>query len=55
MTADDIQLFMLLFSDDAVVFAHEPEASQSLLNYIERFCITWNLKLNDDKTNIMIL
>ena len=31
-TIDEYQLFMLLYADDAVVFAKSPEALQSILN-----------------------
>ena len=45
---------MLLYADDAVVFATSPDALQSLLYDIETYCITWGLKINTAKTKIMI-
>lgn len=51
---DDIQVFLLLFADDAVVFTHDPNSLQSILNDIEHYCNMWNLKLNVSKTKVMI-
>ena len=45
---------MLLYADDAVVFATSPESLQSLLRDIETYCTTWGLKINTAKTKIMI-
>ena len=47
-------LFILLFADDAVLFAHTPTAIQSLLNDLQNYCQTWGLKMNTNKTKIMI-
>ena len=49
-----LKLFILLFADDAVLFAHSPQALQSLLTDLHRYCTTWNLKVNTSKTKIMI-
>jgi len=43
-TQDDLKVFILLFADDAVLFAHTPEALQSLLNDLQYYCTTWKLK-----------
>ena len=53
-TLNDIKLFMLLYADDAVVFATSPESLQLLLCDIETYCMTWGLKINTTKTKIMI-
>ena len=49
-----MQLYMLLYADDAVVFAKSPEALQSILNDIETYCRIWGLKINIMKTKAMI-
>ena len=56
LTIDDVQLFLLLFADDAVVFSQDPKTLQSILNDIENdnSCISCGLKLNTNKTKIMI-
>ena len=53
-TIDDVKLFMLLFADDAVVFYQYPKTLQSILNDIENYCISCGLKLNTNKTKIMM-
>ena len=50
----DIQLYMLLFADDAVVFARNPQTLQPILNNIEHYCDIWKLKLNVSKSKVMI-
>ena len=54
ISLDDVKLFILLFADDAVLFAHTPEALQSLLNDLHRYCNIWKLKVNTGKTKIMM-
>ena len=49
-----LKLFILLFADDAVLFAHTPEAMHSLLKDIQYYCNTWKLKVNTNKTKLMI-
>ena len=53
-TIDELQIFILLYADDAVVFARSPEVLQSILNDIESYCTTWGLKINTVKTKAMI-
>ena len=53
-TQDDLKVFILLFTDDAVLFAHTPEALQYLLDDLQYYCTTWKLKVNTNTTNIMI-
>ena len=45
---------MLIYADDAVVFAKSSESLQSMLHDIEIHCGTWNLKINISKTKAMI-
>ena len=51
---DELMLFIILYADDAVVFAKSKESLQSLLNDIELYCGTWGLKINTRKTKVMI-
>lgn len=53
-TIDDMQLFLMLYADDAVVFAKSPEALQSILFDIETYCTIWDLTINTKKTKAMI-
>ena len=44
-----IHVFMLIYADDAVVFARSLEVLQSILNYIDSYCTTWGLKITSFK------
>ena len=51
---NEIVLFMILYADDAVVFAKLKETLELLLNDIELYCGTVGLKINNKKTKVMI-
>ena len=53
-TIDEMQLFLLLYADDAVVFAKLQKVLQLILNDIESYCTLWGLKINTRKTKAMI-
>lgn len=53
-TIDDLQLFLMLYADDAVIFAKSPMVLQSILNDIESYSTLWGLKINTSKTKAMI-
>ena len=53
-TLNEMKIFLLLFADDAVLFAQTPAALQSMLNDLEQYCNTWGLKINTNKTKVMI-
>ena len=44
-TVDEFKLFIILFADDAVLFAQTPDALNYLLNNLENYCRTWGLKI----------
>ena len=44
-TIDELQLFLLLYADDAVVFAESPEVLQLILNDFESYCTLCGLKI----------
>ena len=50
----DIQIFLLLFADDAVLFAQDLASLQSMLYDIEDYSNIWGLHLNTNKTKITI-
>ena len=52
-TVDDMQLFILLYCDDAVVFAKSTKVLKSMLYDIETYCTQRGLKINT-KTKAMI-
>ena len=53
-TIDELQIYLLLYADDAVVFVKSPEKLQSILKDVEAYCTTWGLKINTSKTKAMI-
>ena len=53
-SVNELKLFVLLFADDAVLFAHSPQALQTLLNDLYQYCVTWKVKVNTNKTKLMV-
>ena len=53
-TIDEMKIFMILYADDAILFANTPNVLQSMLNDIDTYCTTWGLKINTRKTKITI-
>ena len=51
---DDIQLFMLLFADDTVLFSYTIEGLQALLDKLKTYCDKWGIEVNIDKTVSMV-
>ena len=54
LAIDDFNLFMLLYADDAVLFSKSPETLQNMLNRLQAYSSVWGLKVNTDKTKILI-
>ena len=44
-TVDDMKLFLMLYADDAVVFAKSPIVLQSILSDIESYWTLWGFKI----------
>ena len=53
-TLKELKLFLILYADDQVAFATSPESLQSILTDIENYCHLWGLKINIEKTKVMI-
>ena len=51
---NDINLFMLLYADDAVLFSTSAEKLQIMVNKLNDYSSIRNLKVNTNKTKIMI-
>ena len=51
---DMLKLFLLLYADDTILFAKTAEELQDSLNILHEYSIRWKLKVNTDKTKIMI-
>ena len=54
VTIDELKLFLLSYADDQVLFATSPSSLQSMLTDLENYCNTWGLKINVNKTKVLI-
>ena len=54
ISVNDINIFMLLYADDAVLFSTSPETLQNMVNKLSEYSNIWDLKVNTNKTKIMI-
>ena len=54
VTVNQINLFMLLYCYDAVLFAISPECLQNMLNKLNEYSCIWDIKVNTDKTKVMV-
>ena len=51
---NELHIFTLLYTDDAVLFAHSMDGLQKMLDKLSIFCTRWKLKVNTEKTKLMI-
>ena len=49
-----LKLFILLYADDTVLMADNPEQLQREINIFSDYCKIWKLKVNTEKTKIVI-
>ena len=49
-----LNLYILLYADDIILLGKTPEDLQKALSVLEEYCMRWKLKVNTDKTKIMI-
>ena len=54
ITIDQLQLYLLLFADDAVLVSETPEGLQRSLDSLQEYCDKWNLTVNIEKTKIVV-
>lgn len=48
------KLFAILYADDTVLLAESPEELQRQIDCFHTYCIKWNLKMNIDKSKIIV-
>ena len=53
-SVDEVQLFLMLYTDDQVLFSTSPTSLQLMLNDVETYCNAWGLKINVAKTKVLI-
>lgn len=51
---DMFKIFMLLYADDIVLFSNSAQELQEGLNLLAEYCNRWKMKVNVDKTKIMV-
>ena len=51
---NSVQVTHLLWADDSVLLALDPESLQSMLNVLLTYCGEWGLTVNTDKTAVMV-
>ena len=49
-----VKLFTILYADDTVLLAESAEELQSELNYLYEYCEKWNLKVNTNKSKVIV-
>ena len=49
-----LKLFILLYADNTVLFSETPNDFQEALNCFKDYCHDWKLKINVEKTKVMI-
>ena len=51
---DEVQLVLILYADDQVLFSTSPTTLQQMLNDVETYCNAWGLKINVSKAKALI-
>ena len=55
VTVEHLKLLILLYADDVVIFAESPELLQMEIGVLYNYCEQWKLKLNTQKSKILVL
>jgi hypothetical protein len=50
----DMKFLLLLYADDVVIFANSADEMQQQINKLSDYCTTWRLRLNTDKSKILV-
>lgn len=54
VTIGELNLFLLLYADDSVIFAETGEELQKGLDIVYDYCTRWRLTVNTDKTKVLV-
>jgi hypothetical protein len=49
-----LKLFVLLYADDTILLSEIPENLQYQLDIFNEYCTCWHLKVNTEKTKVVI-
>lgn len=55
VSINEIQMFILLFADDTVIFSRSKTGLQILLNKMRSYCNEWVITVNTNKIVVMVL
>ena len=53
-TDDTVNIFLLMYADDTVILSETSEGLQTALNLYCDYCTVWTLKINVDKTKVVV-
>jgi hypothetical protein len=51
---DDITFILILFAYDMVILGNSPSDLQNSINLLHKYCETWGLEVNTEKTKIVV-
>ena len=54
VTVDDIKIILLFYADDVVVISESAQGLQREIDKLQAYCTKWKLKLNTDKSQVVI-
>jgi len=54
LSIDELQIYILLFADDTVLFSYTKPGLQILLHKLHTYCNEWGITVNTDKTICMV-
>jgi hypothetical protein len=49
-----VKLFVIMYVDDTALVVKSTSNLQNILNLLQEYCIKWKLKVNIDKTKVII-
>lgn len=49
-----VRVKVLLYADDIVILSDSPSGLQNMINALHQYCLTWSLKVNLDKSKVLI-
>jgi len=54
LSIDELQIYIVLFADDTVLFSYTKPGLQILLHKLHTYCNEWGITVNTDKTVCMV-
>ena len=54
LAVENVQVFLLLFTDDTLLLSETRQGLQNLLHNMHQYCIRWNVTVNAAKTKVIV-